>query len=88
MVAEVVGGIIVKSLAIFPAHVGLKGCENCSTVLAKAKTVARGMGISHATFQLEVCAEDMDDGKRRDTCCHRESCYAGDSTCDGESIVY
>lgn len=35
------------------------------TVLAKAKTVARGMGISHATFQLEVCAEDMDDGKRR-----------------------
>ncbi|KAF4651728.1 hypothetical protein FOZ61_010239, partial [Perkinsus olseni] len=51
--------------AICTAHVGLKGCDNCSAVLAEAKAVASDMGISHSTFQLEACSEDIDEKERR-----------------------
>ncbi|KAF4751768.1 cation diffusion facilitator transporter, partial [Perkinsus olseni] len=71
--------------AICTAHVGLKGCDNCSAVLAEAKAVASDMGISHSTFQLEACSEDIDEKERRETCCHKESCYTGASTCDSRS---
>mmetsp|Transcript_23165 Transcript_23165/g.19200 ORF Transcript_23165/g.19200 Transcript_23165/m.19200 type:complete len:98 (+) Transcript_23165:3-296(+) len=71
---------------ICTAHLALEGCHNCGAVLAEAKKVAQELGITHSTFQLEASSpEDLNSDERKDACCHRDSCYTGESTCDGNT---